>query len=431
MTSKEVNVSFSLNISLEDALALLSRCSQKSPLSIHSAKSTEKANPLKRQSAQSGEKFQTFKKIPIPTLKRVLAVLKEQYADTAFRYADALRPAEKLGISRTIVGYSLQYAIQAGKARKISLGNYTFKAKTKYEPSADSLIDIVTQDIGRLLSTLKLMSKVSENVKLYFGESGLTARFWNQEKNGMLDIRIGKDVFAVYHVKQHIRLVLSCKQLLQVLSKKAGEFHIMLKEKGATYNAGYLGNEHALNAIDCSIQESPYEVEIPLDPNADTTPYSVTELPRSLLQDILKDVRLHSDAVRILCKDSRAIFDSSFDSMGYSKELLHNDRDIKIQSVTGQETNACFEINTILPLVKERVSKSDLVTLRISKAAMIIQLMNEEGFKAQYLVAPCRVEEADPAAATSKKTDAEAQLKDLAERIDRLTNRMETKSTGI
>jgi hypothetical protein len=166
-------------------------------------------------------------------------------------------------MSRTLAGYCLQWSVEKGELHKVSLGKYTFKVQTKYEPSPDSLIDVITQDAGRLLSTLKLMSKVSENVKLYFGDNGLTARFWNQEKNGMLDVKIAKDVFVVYHVKQHVRLVLSCKKLVQVLSKKVGDFHIMLKEKEAAYSAGYLGNEHALNAIDCSIQESPYGAETP------------------------------------------------------------------------------------------------------------------------------------------------------------------------
>jgi NADH/NAD ratio-sensing transcriptional regulator Rex len=159
-------------------------------------------------------------------------------------------------------------------------------------------------------------------------------------------------------------------------------------------------------------------------------PNGEVELPRSLLQDILKDVKLHSDVVRILCRNGRAIFDASFDSKGFTKELSDNGQDVKISCKAGEEVNACFEISSILPMVKERVTKSDSLTLRIGNAAMIVQLLNEEGFKVQYFVAPCKVEEAAPTAINSKKVDAEAQLKDLTERIDRLTSPIDSKSTN-
>lgn len=395
LTGKEVNVSFSLTLSLEDAIALLSRSSDKKVASLHLVDSTKKANPPKRQTTQNGERVPTFKKVPIPTLKRVLSTLSGQYGDGIFRYCDALAVAVKSGLGRTLVGYALQYAIQQGEIRKVSLGKYTFKVRTKYEPVQDGLIDIITPDAGRFFSTLKLMARVSQNVKLYFGESGLTARFYSQNNSGMLDVRIAKDAFEVYHIKQHVRLTISCKQLIKVLSRKTGDFHILLKEKGSAYSAGYLGNEHILNANDCAVQESPYEVEMPLDSKTDSIPHSMIELPRALLQDILKDVGIHSEVVRILCKGNKAVFDSSFDSNGYSKELVHNGQEIKIQPAAGEdEMNACFELSSIVPMVKEKLSESDSVTLRVSKAAMIMQLLNERGFKMQYYVGPCKIEEA-------------------------------------
>lgn len=146
MTSKEVNVSFSLTISLEDALALLSRCSQKPSLSVHSAEPTERANTPKRQSPLSGEKVPTFKKIPIPTLRRILSALSERCGKGIFRTADAQATAVSLGRSRTLAGYALQFAVTEKEIHKVSLGKYTFRAKMNYEPVPEILVDIVASE---------------------------------------------------------------------------------------------------------------------------------------------------------------------------------------------------------------------------------------------------------------------------------------------
>jgi hypothetical protein len=85
MVPKEVNVPFNLTISLEDALVLLSRYSDRKTISDDSAKSTEKGNPPKRQTSQNGERVPTFKKIPIPTLGRVLSAVSGQYGEGIFK----------------------------------------------------------------------------------------------------------------------------------------------------------------------------------------------------------------------------------------------------------------------------------------------------------------------------------------------------------
>jgi hypothetical protein len=191
MTSKEVNASFSLTISLEYALALLSRCNQKTPISTHPAKPTEKANPPKRQSAQSGEKVPTFKKIPVTTLRRILSTLSERYGDNVFRTADAQAIAVKFGLSKTLTGYALQFALKQGEIHKVSLGKYSFRAKTNYVPAPEALIDIVTGQVNSMMSVLKLMACISDRVSLYFSELGLVAHFFtNKDRNALHPLRI-------------------------------------------------------------------------------------------------------------------------------------------------------------------------------------------------------------------------------------------------
>lgn len=425
MPGDEVSISFNLSLPLEQALELLLTLRKNGKNAI-SVKTTKTARMPKRQIAESDEREKGyFKRIPVATLRRVISAIAAQYGDNVFRPGDAFAVASKLGLSRTLSRYAVEYAVQQGEIHKVASGRYSSKAQTKYEPVADSLIDIVTQHADRLLSTFKLMSKVSEIVSLYFGQEGLAARFMNENKSGMLDVRISKDVFSTYHVKQHVRLIVSCRHLVEILSIKAGsEFHVILKEKGAVYSAGYLGKEHLLNAKDFSTQESPYDIETPIDPNSGAISYSEIALPRSMLHDILKDVRVHSDVVRVLCKNGRVVLDSSFESQGFGRELVDNGQDVKISNIEGEETNACFEMDDILPMVRKRITGSDSLALKVNKAAMIIQLMDEQGFKVQWFIAPCKVEEA---AASPPQT--QAALHNVEKRMDELERQMGIKDS--
>jgi hypothetical protein len=202
----------------------------------------------------------------------------------------------------------------------------------------------------------------------------------------------------------------------------AGDFHLLLKDKGGTFMAGFLGSEHLLTAKDCGTQESPYEIETPLDTNSGGSIYDEITLPCTTLKDILNDVRIHSDVIRISMKSSKATFDSSFESPGFVKELVNNQQSIKVRFNAG--IHACFEIDDILPMLSAKLALPELVTLRLSKAAMIMELLDQQGFKVQYFVAPCKVEEA-----TTRKAKQVTTLADVKQRIDELERKMGIHST--
>jgi hypothetical protein len=429
MATDVVNISFSLTVSLEDALSLLLRCNQKNSLSVNSAKSTEKVDPPKRQSTQKGE---CYNRIPIPTLKNLLSILSSRYGDSVFRFSDGLALVRKQQkISSTVLRYALEHGIEKGGVRKVSQGLYTFGMMApKYTAALEALIDIVTPHTSWLLSTLKLMAKISEGINVYFSENGLSARFFtNKDRSAMLSVNVGKEAFSVFSVQGHVKLTVSCKQLLQVLSKnKAGDIHLQLQENKAFFKAGRLNDEHFLSILGCETSASAYEIERPLDAPTDNISHSEIELSRSLLYDILRDVNVHSEQVRILFKDGKAILDSSFESQGYSKELVDNGQDIKIRC-GHDEISSCFDIESIFPMVRVKLTKDDSITLKISKAAMIMELMNGQGFKIQYFVAPCRVEEVAAEEAAPKTVYSDPRLHDISDRLDRLATRMNIKSS--
>lgn len=89
----------------------------------------------------------------------------------------------------------------------------------------------------------------------------MAARFTNRQKTAMLEARIAKEAFSIYHVKgegQHVRLTLSSRQLVRVLEKRSpNSLHLQVNEHGERIQAGDIGNEHNLLGLVATCSRRP------------------------------------------------------------------------------------------------------------------------------------------------------------------------------
>jgi hypothetical protein len=227
MPGNDVNISFNFTMDAEEAMELLTMIREKH----HIHKNTKSTVTPKRQTRQDGERDPRFGRIPLTTIGSVVDKLLVEYENRVFSYNEAHALATKNNIARTTLGYALKYGVSQGRIKKLALGRYTFGPVTNYSVNPDSVIDLVSKDSSILIPVLKMMSEVSDIVNLYFSDQAVTARFRNHTNNAMLDIRIRQYAFDVMHVKGHVKVTLSCKQLVRVLSKrpgKRGAIHLQL-----------------------------------------------------------------------------------------------------------------------------------------------------------------------------------------------------------
>jgi hypothetical protein len=418
MAGKDVDISFNFTMDAEEAMELLTMIREKH----HFHENTELTESPTWQIAQQREKVETFKQIPISTLKKGLALLSNQYKSQVFSYAEARRLLESRGVSRTIVGYALRYGCLQKEVFKVGYGNYSFKATADYQADSNSQVDIVAKDSAGLVSAVRLMSKVSDTVSLYFSNSAVVARFRNHDSSAMIDVRIRRYAFDVMHVKGHVKLTFSCKQLAAILAKKgkAGPVHLLLvNQKDSTFKAGFLGDEHILPVLACEISEEAYGAELPID-TASPDSIARIELPRLLFEDIVANVKAHCDEMLIACRNDGTVSFESFETAGYRKELTRNRSDVKIDSSSGG-VRACFPLSTITALVDMQASKDDdSIKLDVRKGVLIVSLVHNKDFQVDYYVAPCRVEEVKAKAPAVTREDFHS----LATNISRLEKEM-------
>jgi hypothetical protein len=424
MTAKDIHISFNFTVSADETIKLLIQIRENHP--FH--ESGKVAITPQRRTARDRVKVETFKQVRIVTLKNVLSLLSQHYDNRVFSYSEALSLTGGQGVSRSILGYAITYGCLHHQLFRVGHGNYSFIDTPKYQADSNSIIDVVAKDSDGLASAIKLMSKVSSTVSLYFSDQAITARFRNHDSSAMIDIRIRSYAFDVMHVKGHVKLTVSCKQLAAILSKKrkSGPVHLQLvNQKDATYKAGFLGDEHSLPVLACETSDKAYGVEQPLDLAPQESVASI-ELPRALLKDILANVRAHCAEILITCKKDGIASLEPFEAAGYRKELVDNGRDIKINS-SSNGARGCFPLSTIMPLVDmQATSKDDSVRLLVSKDALVIQLMRGKDFQVDYYIAPCKMqEEVKHAAFAVTKNDVEA----LAEQISRLETSMGVNKT--
>lgn len=410
----DANISFSISLPLDQALELLAPIQKKriGIVQIGNSVKQSKSSDLPKGQPAKKEQVPVFKGVPITTLNNVIDSLVSNYKDKpAFSYAEA-RHLTQENVSRTLLSYTLAFAIQQGQIHNLGYGHYSFAAQ-KHQPNLESLLDLVSESTESLTSVFRTMSKVSDNVHLYFNEQGISARFSNESKNAMLDVKLDKSMFSVYHVKHgHARLSLSSKELSKVLSKNRGKpFTLALQDRKNVFNKA---REHLLHVTACEVSQSAYDIEKPLDPaKADCE----VSMPRLLFEDIIKNVELHSEEIRLSARAGGTLMFDAFESSSYHKGLIHDGKGISLQC--SADVTACFNVETILDLVNARALKTDRISLSLSKDVLVLKVIDRPSCHCNYYVVPCRVEEAKPEQPASSSPPKE-QLRDLERCVDAL-----------
>lgn len=406
-------ITYTVNLTTAKEVITLLEYFKENSSNPNNARTVEKG----RKSERTDARVDRFKGMPVSTLRQVLDLLAAQYKDgEIIPYGAGKKLAASLGYGRTTLQLALLYAIEKGQMRRLSQGRYCFGSAAKYSAQPDSIIDLVASDATRLLSALRVMSKVSDLVSFYISSEGISCRFTNRQKTAMLEARIARAAFSVYHVKggkgQHVRLTISSRQLVRVLEKRqTNHFHLRVKEEGEHIEAGDIGNEHNLLVIGCDAQAAPYEAEMPLN-STQKMPASIM-LSRELFENILDNVYARTDDVEVTCRPPGFASFETTPVIGYSKELTHSVE-------CAEEIHSTYEVKRLLPFVNSRVIKSDTLVLKLNRFGMILQLMNEGGFLLNYHVTPKLTRQASPPV-SPKRTAA---IRGIEERMTTMENKM-------
>lgn len=126
----DANISFSISLPLDQALELLAPIQKKriGTVQIGNSVKQSKSSDLPKGQPAKKEQVPVFKGVPITTLNNVIDSLVSNYKDKpAFSYAEA-RHLTQENVSRTLLSYTLAFAIQQGKrtfASRYSLRSIT------------------------------------------------------------------------------------------------------------------------------------------------------------------------------------------------------------------------------------------------------------------------------------------------------------------
>ena len=340
----------------------------------------------KRQNGSNGIPATSarYKHWSVSTLREILGLLREHFKET-FSWSDGIALVKRQNLSSATFHAALMYGIEEGDVYKVSHGRYSFQAPDEYRPIKDSLLDVVCPDIKRLLSTFRVMTKLGDIISLYFNDECVSARFNNRERTAMLEVRIGREAFSTYHVRDHVRVTTSCGKLAGILSmKRLNKFHLVVDQKGETFRAGYLGDEHHFNADRCEISRSLFDVERPLNPLAAS---AEIDLPRTVLSDIFRNVYAQSDEIEITCRGDAA----TFESLGgaYKKKLTAGGG---VRVAGSEEFSSVYDVKALFNITNWRVLKADRLALRLNELVLDVRLLDEKGFLIHYYLTPCRPE---------------------------------------
>ncbi|MCX8171202.1 MAG: proliferating cell nuclear antigen (pcna) [Candidatus Bathyarchaeota archaeon] len=239
-------------------------------------------------------------------------------------------------------------------------------------------------DTKTFRSVLDALSTIVDEATFTIGLDGIRLRAMDPSRVAMVDFEMRKTSFDEYEAAGDSKVCVNLNELKKLI-KRAGKddtIELSLNEESGRILVKIKGRytrTFSLPVLEASEEEVP---EPKLAFNAKVT------LTSSDFNDILKDVEMVSDSVRIEADGEKFIMNARGDVAGAEIEIKKGD-DTLISIEAAEPSKATFSLSYLADIVKAASDTSDIVTLEFS-TDMPLRLDFRQRYdgKLVYLLAP-------------------------------------------
>lgn len=239
------------------------------------------------------------------------------------------------------------------------------RPSNKYSPELESLVDVVCRKKSLFHATMGVLASLTHNPALYFNENGIASRFITSDRSSMLDLRISKELFDVYHVRGHVKMLFRSPINRSRRLSFEDDFHLLAPGIGNSIKVGEMNYERTVDLEAIEASDSPYPAE-ELLPNTEIE--AGIEVPLDLFMKITSGSSWWEDDIFIVEKD-KLTFISGPVGHQLHKVLTPEKDDVRI------EVKEPISFKVRMPLYPLRRLKSNTVPrIRITKQGSAVCL---------------------------------------------------------